>query len=82
MPYYYDPNEKNPEPINVSYNDDESKRIFEFAEWFAARCEVSEWPIPPDPQRAMLEGAELFRKFWLANEHMAQQIRDARGKMH
>ena len=42
MPYYYDPNEKNPKPINVNYNDDETKRIFEFAEWFAARCKVSE----------------------------------------
>ena len=82
MPHYYDPNEKNPKPINVNYNDDETRRIFEFAEWFAARCEVSDWPIPPDPQRAMLQGAELFREFWLANEHMEQQIRDARGKMN
>ena len=45
MPYYYDPNEKNPKPIHLNYSNDETKRIFEFAEWFAGRCELSEWPI-------------------------------------
>ena len=57
---YLDQNDTNPKPIHAAFTQEEMRRIFLVAEWFAAVCLKHGQPIPPDPLRALLGAAEVM----------------------
>ena len=55
---YVDPADDKPEPVHVAFTEDETRRIYAIAEWYAAYCAQHGQAAPPDPMRSLLEAAE------------------------
>ena len=47
---------------SVAFDDAESACVYQFAEWFAARCRERNMKPPPDPMRALLFGAYMLHQ--------------------
>ena len=78
---YFDPKEKNPNPVHVEYTDDEIRRICQMAEWYARVCKLIDRPVPPDPQRAVLAAAEfLHEQIMIMNAAAERAAFDAEGR--
>ena len=55
---YVDPADDEPVPVHVAFTEDETRRIYAIAEWYAAYCAQHGRAAPVDPMRALLEAAE------------------------
>ena len=49
-----EPTERRSPRAHVAFDDAESACVYQFAEWFAARCREHNMKPPPDPLRALL----------------------------
>ena len=53
---------EDPPRVTVSFDDAETGAIYQFAEWFAARCLERGMKPPPDPMRSLLFGAFMLHQ--------------------